>query len=97
MAKKTTNTAASAIALSMGAQTLTLASIPEGEREKIGLQVTASPEKGFWRAGRHFTRETVVIALSELSDEEIAAITSEPMLASSLVPIAAAEGSTSPA
>lgn len=44
-----------------------------------GLQVT-SRTASFWRAGIQFTGEPRVVPLSELTDEQVEAITSEPML-----------------
>jgi hypothetical protein len=42
--------------------------------------VRAVPEKGFRRAGLHFTRDGVRIALSALTDEQIKALRAESQL-----------------
>ncbi|MBJ2150609.1 hypothetical protein [Paracoccus sp. IB05] len=38
------------------------------------------PEKGRWRAGRHFTRETVPVEVADLTEEQLSAIEDDPEL-----------------
>jgi hypothetical protein len=45
-----------------------------------GLQIVSRPAS-FWRCGRQFSAEPTVIALSELSEDEVATLKAEPMLA----------------
>lgn len=54
--------------------------------ETRGLKVTARPAS-FRRGGHTFTGEAKVIPLSELSEEQVAAITSEPNLVTQEVDI----------
>lgn len=44
------------------------------------------PKKGRWRAGRHFGAEPVSIPLADLSEAEIAALESDPVLTVAIVP-----------
>jgi hypothetical protein len=43
------------------------------------LRVTG-PAKGRWRAGRHFTPETVIIPVRDLNEDEMAALHTDPEL-----------------
>lgn len=42
--------------------------------------VAATPERGIWRAGRHWPREGAEVARSDFTDEQWAAIEGEPRL-----------------
>lgn len=42
--------------------------------------VIKGPEKGRWRAGRHFTLEPVRVVLAELSDDQLLALRGDPEL-----------------
>lgn len=57
-----------------------------------GLKVVARTPS-FWRGGRQFGAEAVTVPLSELTPEQVEAITSEPMLVVQEVDIAPAEAS----
>ncbi|EXI72691.1 MAG TPA: hypothetical protein PK440_07885 [Candidatus Accumulibacter phosphatis] len=43
-------------------------------------RVSAVPGNGFWRAGRHWTRAGTEIDIGDFTEDEWAALTSEPML-----------------
>jgi hypothetical protein len=43
------------------------------------------PAKGRWRIGKHFTRETQVLDLADLTGEQIAALKADPELVVSVV------------
>lgn len=44
------------------------------------INVKAKPERGFWRAGLHFTRAGRDVAIDELTKKQLAAINDEPNL-----------------
>lgn len=44
------------------------------------LAVRALPERGFWRADRHWTPEVQVVALSEFTEDQVAALRAEPLI-----------------
>ena len=50
---------------------------PDGNAD--ALSVTAKPER-FYRAGILFTRQATVVALADLSDEQVDALMNEPNL-----------------
>ncbi|MCC7546190.1 MAG: hypothetical protein IT532_00320 [Burkholderiales bacterium] len=52
----------------------------EQQQARRFIRVRA-PGGSFWRAGRHFTREPVEIDLTDLSEEQLLAITGESRLA----------------
>lgn len=51
---------------------------PAGPSDK-GLRIVSRPAS-FWRCGRNFTGEAVIIPLSELSPEEVVRLRDEPNL-----------------
>lgn len=46
----------------------------------LALQVVG-PARGRWRIGRHFTQEVTVLLVEELTEEEVAALKADPVLA----------------
>ncbi|WP_295937029.1 hypothetical protein [uncultured Xanthomonas sp.] len=44
------------------------------------ITIKAKSEQGRWRAGMHFTRAGVTLAVSDLSEGQIAAIAADPEL-----------------
>lgn len=44
------------------------------------LAIHALPERGFWRADRHWTPEVQVVALSEFTEDQVAALRAEPLI-----------------
>ena len=54
------------------------------------LQVIG-PKKGRWRAGRHFTPEASFLKVSELGEQDIAAIVADPVLTSAFMALDVAE------
>ena len=44
------------------------------------ITIKAIPERGRWRAGRHFTRAGVSINVAELAEGELEAIRNDPLL-----------------
>jgi len=42
--------------------------------------IAAGPEKGFYRAGRHWPREATKVARAEFTDDQWAALEAEPKL-----------------
>lgn len=56
------------------------AGIPPEALEHAALAVRSKPERGRWRAGRHFTRVESVIPLSELTAAQVVAIKGDPEL-----------------
>ena len=60
-----------------------------------GLKVR-SFQPSFWRCGRPFSREAVVIPLDELTDSEIDILVNEPALACEQVALQVAEEAAKP-
>ncbi|MDD9731198.1 hypothetical protein PVW46_14880 [Mameliella sp. AT18] len=56
------------------------------EQPPEGVLTVIGPRKGRWRAGRHFSPESVKIPLAELSDDEIAMLAGDPKLTLSGLP-----------
>lgn len=56
------------------------AATPRRAQQARTHRVSAVPGDGFWRSGRHWTRAGTEIDLGDFTDEEWAALTSEPML-----------------
>lgn len=56
------------------------APLPEGGVVKV----TAKAERGRWRIGRHFTRETTTIPIDELEPEQLEALQADPDLSVSI-------------
>jgi hypothetical protein len=52
-----------------------VAKAPEGQTIMV-----VGPAKGRWRAGRHFTPEPVIIALSDITSEQLLALEDDPEL-----------------
>lgn len=52
----------------------------EATTKKPGLRIEAISEQGRYRAGHRFTREASVLALADLSDAQINALKTDPML-----------------
>jgi hypothetical protein len=51
-----------------------------GAIENAEMLAVTGPKRGRWRAGRHFGSTPVVIALADLSDDDIAALQGDPAL-----------------
>lgn len=67
-----------------------------GKKKKVpAIEVQASPEKGFYRAGRHWPHEKTTVALDALGktkaeqDAAVKAIMDEPKLIAQLIEIEA--------
>ena len=45
-----------------------------------GLRIVARPQGGFRRAGRHYSAEGITVPLSELTDDDVATLRTEPQL-----------------
>ena len=45
-----------------------------------GLRIVARPQGGFRRAGRHYSAEGITVPFSELTDDEVATLRTEPQL-----------------
>ncbi|MGD9767830.1 MAG: hypothetical protein AB7U62_09310 [Pseudolabrys sp.] len=56
------------------------ADLPDALRADAALVVTSKSERGRWRAGRGFSRSETTIPVSELTDEQTAALAADTEL-----------------
>lgn len=64
-----------------GSATPPVTNPPEVTKAPKGAAITVvGPKAGRWRAGRHFTKEPVVIALDDLGKGELDALKADPKL-----------------
>ena len=59
---------------------------PPKSAKPVGGIIVTGPKRGRWRAGRHFTPEPSVIALADLTKEQLAMIEADPALTVETVP-----------
>lgn len=57
----------------------------EASQQMARTVVVKGPEKGRWRAGRHFTMEPTSIPLSDLTEVQIEALCGDPLLTVAVV------------
>lgn len=50
------------------------------EQTPLTHRIAGTPERGFYRAGRHWPREGVEVARADFDDEQWAALEAEPRL-----------------
>lgn len=53
---------------------------PDPEPNAATHEIAATPEKGFWRAGRHWPRAGLAVARADFTDDQWAALEAEPKL-----------------